>query len=390
MQFRKKLLSSTVLAAAAIVLAVPTASAQDIGALEKRVKALEKSGGGQNVSRSKKTVSLVVNGHMYRAIQYRNNGTRTGFVTITPNVSRSRVRWIATGKVNDDLTLQSVIELGLSTATGNAQALGGASSSPALDERLVELRVKSKSLGTLYLGQGYTAQSSQYGADFSGTAIGSLNGQGARLFVGGEVFQTAGAGIGRTVISAFNVFDQGRTDRIRYDTPKFAGFQLRVDHQNDDDWGVSANYGASLGGVKIAARLGYQNDEQTTATSRSQINGSLAILLPMGLSLTVSAGDRSANSGTVDDKSAYKYAKIGYKFKGLELGQTRLFADWHQMKDFANLGEEATSVSFGVVQIVEPLGAELVLVYHNVDLDLAGGASADDISSVTAGIRLSF
>jgi len=132
MQFRTKLLSSTVLAAA-MVLAVPTASAQDIGALEKRVKALEKSGGGQHVTRSKKTVSLVVNGHMYRAFQYRDNGTRSGYLTITPNTSRSRVRWIATGKVNDDLTLKSVIELGLSTAVGNGQALGNAGSSPALD-----------------------------------------------------------------------------------------------------------------------------------------------------------------------------------------------------------------------------------------------------------------
>ena len=59
MQLCTKLLSSTVLAAA-MVLAVPTASAQDIGALEKRVKALEKAGGGQHVSRTKKTTARAV------------------------------------------------------------------------------------------------------------------------------------------------------------------------------------------------------------------------------------------------------------------------------------------------------------------------------------------
>jgi len=391
MQLCTKLMSSTVLAAA-MMLAVPTASAQDIGALEKRVKALEKSGGGQYVSRSKKTVSLTVNGHMYRAFQYRDNGTRTGFVTITPNTARSRVRWIATGKVNSDVTLRSVIELGLSTATGNSQALGATGSSPALDERLVEISINSKSLGTVFLGQGYPAQAGQYGADFSGTAIASLNGQGARLIVGGEVFQNAGANAAgdRTVISAFNVFDEGRQDRIRYDTPRFKGFQLRADHQNNDDWGASANYSASVGGVRVAARLGYQNAQQSTADEQSILNGSVSILLPMGLSLTGSAGESSGNSGTVADSSTYVYGKVGYKFKTLEVGQTRLFADWHQMQDFANLGEEANSFSFGVVQIVEPLGAELVLVYHNIDLDLAGGAPSDDIDAVTAGIRLSF
>ncbi len=58
-----KLLSSTALAAAAMVMAVPTASAGNHTALEKRVKALEKAG-GQSVTRSKKTMKLVVSGHI--------------------------------------------------------------------------------------------------------------------------------------------------------------------------------------------------------------------------------------------------------------------------------------------------------------------------------------
>jgi hypothetical protein len=389
MQFRTKLLSSTVLAAA-MVLAVPTASAQDIGALEKRVKALEKSGGGKYVTRSKKTVSLLLSGHMYRAIQYRDNGTRAGYVSITPGTSATRVRWIATGKVNDDVTLKSNIEFGLGSAQGNTQALGATGSSPGLQERLVDFSISSKSLGTVSIGQGYPAQAGRYGADLSGTSAASLNGQGARLIVGGEEFQNGGAGVGRTVVDAFNVLDEGRQDRIRYDTPKFQGFQLSADHQNNDDWGFGGQYSASIGGVKINARLGYQNAQQSTADEVSTVNGSLSILLPMGLSLTGSAGDNSANTGTVDDKQSYRYAKIGYKFNGTELGQTRLFVDWHRMDGRNVLGEEANSFSFGVVQIVEPLGAELVLVYHNMDLDLADGTPSDDIDAVTAGIRLSF
>ena len=389
MQSRVKLLGSTALAVAALFMGAPTASADS--SLEKRVTALEKAG-GQSVTRSKKTVKLTVNGHMYRATQYRNNGTESGFVHITPNVSRTRVRWIASGKVNDDLSLQSVIELGASSGVGNVQALAVAGANPALDERLVELRVKSKSLGTLYMGQGYTAQSSQYGADLSGTGVFSLNGQSARLTVGGENFQSGGAAIGRTVISAFNVFDTARTDRIRYDTPKFSGFQFRADHQSSDDWGVSANYGASIGGVKIAARIGHNNMTQSSATSATRTNGSISVLLPFGLSLTGGYGalDDDGAPGTTTDEAVFKYAKIGYKFKSLELGQTRLFLDWHEMNDFGALNETATSISFGVVQIVEPLGAELVLGYHNIDLDLAAGAASDDIDAVTAGIRLSF
>jgi len=390
MQSRLKLLSSTALAAAAIIMAVPTASAQDIGALEKRVKALEKSGGGQNVTRSKKSVKLVVNGHIYRAVSHRDNGTTSGFVHLTPNASRTRVRWLGTGKVNDDVTIKTVIELGNSDNVGNAVSLGsGDTANDALDTRVVEIRVQSKSMGTVYLGQGYPAQASQYGADFSGTGVISLNGQSVRLVSGGELFQNNGASVGRTVISAFNVFDTGRRDRIRYDTPKFGGFQVRVDHQNDDAWGISANYGATIGGVKLAARIGHQ-DSTARAGDSTVTNGSVAVLLPMGLSLAFSAGESGGTAGTAADAAEYRYAKIGYKFKGLGVGQTRLFAAWHQMTDFANIGEEATSWELGVVQIVEPLGAELVFAYHDIDLDLAAGAASDTITAVTVGLRAKF
>jgi len=388
MQFRTKLLSSMVLAAA-MVLAVPTASAQDIGALEKRVKALEKSGGGQYVARTKKTVSLSVSGHMYRAIQYRDNGTRTGFVSIQPQTSGSRIRWIGTGKVNDDVTLKTVMEFGVGTGAGSSQVLGNDDGNSAFSERLVDFSISSKSMGTISLGQGYPAQAGRYGSDLSGTGIATLNGQSARLIVGGHVFQNQGVPIaGKTALTVMNILDEGRQDRIRYDTPKFAGFQLAVDHQNNDDWGVGASYGASIGGVTISAQLGYQNAQQSGTATRTI--GSLSILLPMGLSLTGAAGESSANSGTVADSSSYQYAKIGYKFKASELGETRIYVEVAKFDEIAALNEEANFFAFGIVQVVEPLGAELVLMYHNIDLDLPNGAPSDDIDAVTAGIRMNF
>jgi len=369
---------------------VPTASAQDIGALEKRVKALEKSGGGQHVSRTKKTVSLAVSGHLYRAIQYRDNGTRSGFSVVQPATSSSRIRWIGIGKVNDDVSLKANLEFALGSGFANGVSLGVQDGNVGLTERLVDFSISSKSLGTVSLGQGYPAQASRYGSDLSGTGVATLNGQSARLIVGGESFQNQGASLGKTVISVFSILDEGRQERIRYDTPKFGGLQLSVDHQNNDDWGVGGSYSASLGGVAISAQLGYQNAEQSTADRATRTIGSVSVLLPMGLSLTGAAGESSANSGTVANNSKYQYAKIGYKFKASELGQTRLFVEVMKANDIAALNEEANSLSFGVVQIVEPLGAELVLIYHNIDLDLPGGAASDDINALTAGIRMSF
>jgi hypothetical protein len=110
----------------------------------------------------------------------------------------------------------------------------------------------------------------------------------------------------------------------------------------------------------------------------------------MGLSVALSAGQTGGATGISADAAEFQYAKIGYKFKALDSGQTRLYADWHQMTDFANIGEKATSWGLGVVQIIEPLGAELVFAYHNIDLDLAAAAPSDTITSFTVGLRAKF
>ena len=58
MTSRVSLLSSTAIAAAALVFAGAPSSAASLDALEKRVKALEKSGAGKSVSRAKSTMKF--------------------------------------------------------------------------------------------------------------------------------------------------------------------------------------------------------------------------------------------------------------------------------------------------------------------------------------------
>jgi len=390
-----KLLSSTALAAAAMVMAVPTASADKHSSLEKRVKALEKAG-GQSVTRSKKTMKLVVSGHINRAISFTDNGTESGFSHVTSNFSRTRVRWIGTGKINDDLSIKTHIELGNQSAISTQQDLGDngdagiTGEGGALDERHIEFQITSKSLGKIYMGQGISGSESTSEVDLSGTGVISLNGF-HELIGGGEIWQrgNAGAGFG-TVGGVFDNMDGlGRRDRIRYDTPKFAGFQVTTSHGNEDAWDVALRYGGSLGGVKIKAAIAYA--DQSTINGRETVNGSISALLPFGLSLTIGAADRDEDrfKGVVD-KEEWRYGKIGYKFKALEMGQTRLFADWSYNEDVRATGDEATTWGFGVVQILEPIGAELYLGYANFSLDVLNAADPDDVDRIAAGARFKF
>jgi len=391
METRVKLLGSTALAAAAFVMAAPSASAQDGDALEKRVQALEKAG-GMYVTRKKKTMKLVISGHINRHITYRDDGTKSGITHNTSNYSRTRVRWIGTGKISDDVKVQTYIELGNQESISTAQDLndnGDSDGAAVLDSRFVDMRITSKSLGKISIGQGSGAGDGIAHQDLSSTGLISLNGN--FLIGGSEVFQTAaGASTGITVGGVFTNLNPGRHDRIRYDTPKFAGFNVAVSHGNADRWEAALYYGGSMGGVKVKAAIGYSDRE--TQNGQSVVVGSASVLLPMGLSVTVGAGDRDSDraAGTdIGDSTDWRYAKVGYKFKGSELGQTRLYMDWSNNNEVETAGDDATSWGVGMVQVIEPLGAELQIGYRNFELDRVL-ADPEDVNYVTVGLRVSF
>jgi len=387
MQTRVKLLCTTALAAAGLVLGASAASADE--ALEKRVKALEKSG-GMYVTRSKKTMKLVVNGHMNRAIMVSDNGTTSGISHVTNSFSQTRVRWIGTGKVNADLTAMTYIEVGHSTQNSSGQNLGsdGDDTNAVFANRFAELRLSSKSMGTIYLGQGATGTDGVSEVDLSGTGLLSLNGSGP-LIGGGETFQLNGAASGDgDVTDKFSSLDgQGRAGRLRWDSPKVGGMQVTMSHQNNDAWGVALRYGAKIGGMSVKAAIAHSDNTVNGGTDI--LNGSAAILFPMGLSFAVGAAEQDDEDGGANDTEEWRYLKVGYKFKGSDLGQTRLFVDWSQNEDADAADETAEYVGVGVVQIVEPLGMEVYGVYRNYSLDVTGN-DPDDISILMGGVRVSF
>jgi hypothetical protein len=388
--------NGSMLAAVAGIVIGPSVFAQDIGALEKRVRALEQSGGAQIVNRSKKTMKLVVSGHINRLIQFRDNGTKSGIIHATSQESRTRVRWVGTGKINDDLTLGTYIELGNQSAISTAQDLGdntdqGNNGGNALDERFLDLSITSKTLGKIYIGQGSSGSESTSERDLSGTGLLSLNGA-EFLVAGSEVFQSNSIDDKNTGISVGSVMSNfdglGRRDRIRYDTPKYAGFQITASHANGDVWDVALRYGGSIGSVKMTGAIAYSDTE--TVNGRSVVNGSFSILLPVGLSFTVAGADQDDTAGGASDSTDWVYGKIGYKFTALDIGQSRLYASWGEVDDRGGLGNEATAISVGLVQIIQPLGLEFQLGYVNFDVDLGSGVQTDSIDVVTVGLRAKF
>ncbi|MEX2614644.1 MAG: hypothetical protein WD767_00975 [Alphaproteobacteria bacterium] len=392
MQLRVKLLSSTALAAVA-ALAASSVSAQDIGALEKRVQALEKSGGGQYVARSKKTMNLVVSGHVNQMMQYRDNGQSSAVIFSGNGESETRFRFVGTGNISDDLSVRTTIELGENSSSDQLiDSNDLTNDQDTFRVRQMTLALSSKSMGTFSLGDGSLATDGYHGrADMSGTTLVQTAGN---AMIGAEPFKNSATGANSGVTgSIFSNLDAGRTDRIRYDSPVFGGFQFVTSLANEDNQNYGLNYGGDFGGVKVKAAIAYDrlkdgNGTNTPATpdlDSDTINGSIGVLLPMGLNFMVGAADRDADT-TDQDRL---YVKVGYMFNATELGQTRLAIDWSQNETDNATNDEGERWSLGVVQVVEPLGAEVYAAYHNFAAERTG-VSIDDIDIVTAGMRISF
>lgn len=393
MQLRVKLLSSTALAAAA-VLGVTSASAQDVGALTKRVEALEKAGGGQYISRSKKTMNLVISGHVNQMMNIIDDGNTSGIVYKGNDQSQTRFRLIGTGSISDDLTAQTMIEVGNSSNNAaTAEAGTGGVSQGTFNIRQMQVKLSSKTIGAFTIGDSSLATDGYHVAgDLSGMGI--IQDSGDEGLIGSQTFRLSagGASSGVTLGGAFNNMDAGRTDHIQYDSPTFAGFQVQASHAGEDQTNLGLKYGGQFGGVKLAAGVAYDMI-RGGANANDTLNGSIGVLLPFGLNFFVSGADRNSSGpiggafGNVDESRVY--ARIGYMFTASELGQTRLGLAWGQNYDRIQDGDEATRVSLALIQVIEPLGAEVYFGYHNFEFERSG-LDVDDVDLVTAGIRVSF
>ena len=82
--------------------------------------------------------------------------------------------------------------------------------------------------------------------------------------------------------------------------------------------------------------------------------------------------------------------KIGYSSGLFDIGETHFGLPYGQYNDFAQDGDEATSLGFGIVQDLEPIGSHLWFLVRNHELDRAGNDDFDDIFIVSTGALFNF
>ena len=176
-----------------------------------------------------------------------------------------------------------------------------------------------------------------------------------------------------------------RDDRLRYDTPSFRGFKGSVSAIDGGRWDLAGRFSGKVADTKVAAAVAYAD-----ADSRGkfeQLNGSISVLTPLGISLTGAAGTRDTEGR--DEDALFWYAKLGYTFKAFEFGSTSVAVDYTEADDVEADGDEFTSYGVFLVQNLDKVGTELYLGIRNHELDRPG-ADFDDLFAVLGGARVKF
>ncbi len=339
------------------------------------------------------TIKLKISGQVNRSVLYGDNGNDSEIFYTDSDNSGTRFRFVAKGRLNDDITAGATIELQFESNSStdirfgaNGGTGGTSSGTTPVGERIGEVWFNSASMGKLSLGQGNTATNGTSEVDMSGTGLAqySLGGGGNE----GLAFQSGGVLVGTRIGQAFTNLDGGsRRDRVRYDTPTFAGFRVSVSASQGGRNDVALRYANQFAGAKIAAAIGYQNASAVSATVSDRVNGSISILLDNGFNLTFAAANENRKAVGANDRKFF-YGKAGFRTNSVSMyGKTSFSIDYYQGEDIQTATSgTSTSYGFGVVQNLDPIGAQMYLSVRNHEID--GGA--DDVFAAFVGTRIKF
>lgn len=236
------------------------AQAADLGGdccadLEERVAELEATA----VRHANRRVSLQLAGQVNSAVMWYDNGEESDVYVIDNDESSSRLRLRGNGTVQPGLTIGFQIEvdfLGNGTAENDQDDLAG------FNVRRAEWNVASDNLGTLTVGQGSMSSDGSFEVSFSDAWYGSVGYGLASTNMGTfQIFNTvAGTYTGVTWFAVSTDNDAGRINRIRYDSPTFAGFSVSASWGEDDDWDATLRYANEFNGIRVAAAASYRED----------------------------------------------------------------------------------------------------------------------------------
>jgi len=329
-------------------------------------------------------VDFTISGQLNRAALYADDGTTAKWFFVDNANSSTRFRFRGSNEFDKGWKVGFLWEVEMKSNASSRVSMDDESDlgDVTFEERHIDIWVEK--WGTLRLGQGDTASNGTAEVDLSGTAVAAYS---AVSDVGGNFeFRDGNDKTGITVGESRSNFDGlSRKDRVRYDTPRWAGFFASASIEGNSMWDLAVRYAGDFGRARFAAAAGWA-DFGTSSDSRDgtrdwELSSSAAVLFDFGLNFSVAYG--KVDQDATDPWNLF--GKVGYQF----LQKHAASVQYSRTKNLSGSGDIGNSLAVAYVftpwKSVEFYGSYFL---HMLDLDQ--GNDPDDISMFMAGARVKF
>jgi len=351
-------------------------------------------------------VQAKIYGEVNRAVMYADDGLEDKFFHVDNTNSETKVGLNGEVAAADSLTIGGNLELKWQSNPSHEVSMSEESIAGEFTDELVEVYFDFKNAGKFSIGQGGMASDGASEVDLSGTDI--VGNSGVADVGGGLAFYDAASGgygdEGGTIVGeAFkrqccDLFNRittdglGKRQRVRYETPDFAGFSIAAAAGEEDSADVALHYSGEFGGNQLEAMAAWSNPG--AGGEYAQINTSASVQFAFGLNLTAGFGTHDMDELPANgDDPVFTYGKIGWKCDQIfSVGSTAVSVDYGIYKNGTALDieQEATAMGVQLVQELADYSTALFAGYRLFSLEDNTGADYEDISVVMAGAQFSF
>ena len=131
--------------------------AQKAESVATEAKTMVQPPSGMAVTSGGKQVKLAISGQVHRAMNVADDGKSTHAYFVDPDSSNTRVRFIGTAAVDEDLTIGTKIEVAIAPNESSQVSQQDEESGDFFDQRWAEISLASRRFGKLSFGKGDTA-----------------------------------------------------------------------------------------------------------------------------------------------------------------------------------------------------------------------------------------
>ena len=403
---------------AGLLLSTASAQAADLGGnccadLEERVAELEAT----TARKGNRRMSLTVSGQISRSILYwsadvpGDTGDSGLYAGVDNHNQSTRFVFNGSAKIRPDLTagFEFMTEWAGGARTSNVNqdnvdgAISGQSSLNASNDGVLAVRtanwwLEDKRWGRMTVGR------INVGGPVGTIDLGGIStvAHFSPGLVGGG-FLVAGATTLGSVVGP--TYGGDRMEGIRYDSANMGGFVGQLSWGEDEIWSASLRYAGEHGGFRLAAGIGYQEQDpvnnaggfdqggNTLTRAESEWSGSLALMhVASGLFLQ---GHYARSEFFNGNDASFWMVQGGITKNWIGLGNTSFYGEFANAEDYASVTagnfSEADIWGVGVVQQIDAAAMEVFLGWRHFNTERSGGIVGDaDLDLVHGGARIRF